>query len=191
MTSRMHKTSRRRIGPMPAHTWLSIRVELVEGRGEHYWPRPGRLFAAARSHFYAQLATAIDDAFGRWDRSHLHEFDLADGTRIGMPHPESGDEDMLDETRENLSRLQTSEQFIYVFDLGDDWTHLCTVAEASIDPRDALGVVPNAPLPYFGWGNIPDQYGRAWAGEDAQSPIPLDPELRDLPPLRPGWGSTH
>jgi len=89
MTSRMHKTSRRRIGPMPAHTWLSIRVELVEGRGEHYWPRPGRLFAAARSHFYAQLATAIDDAFGRWDRSHLHEFDLADGTRIGMPDPES------------------------------------------------------------------------------------------------------
>lgn len=108
-----------------------------------------------------------------------------------MLDPESGDEDILDETRENLSRLQTSQQFIYVFDLGDDWTHLCTVDDASIDPRDALGAVPNVPLPYFGWGNIPDQYGRAWAGEDAQSPMPLDPELRDLPPLRPGWGPTH
>ena len=188
MTSRIHKSSRRRAGPMRARTWLSIRVELVEGRGERYWPRPGRLFAAARSHSYAQLATAIDDAFARWDRSHLHEFEFADGTRIGTPNPEWENEDVLDETRENLSRLQTSQQFIYVFDFGDDWTHLCTVVESSIDPRDALGVIPNGPLPYFGWGNIPDQYGRAWAGEDAESPTPLDPELTDLPPLRPGWG---
>jgi hypothetical protein len=52
-------------------------------------------------------------------------------------------------------------------------------------------VVPNAPLPYFGWGNIPDQYGRAWAGEDAGSPTPSDPELTDLPPLRPGWGPSN
>ena len=59
---------------------------------------------------------------------------------------------------------------------------------ASIDPRDALGVIPNAPLLYFGWGNIPDQHGRAWAEEDAESP--LDPELTDLPPLRPGWGPS-
>jgi len=31
-----------------ARIWLSIRVELVEGRGERLWPRPGRFFAAAR-----------------------------------------------------------------------------------------------------------------------------------------------
>ena len=31
------------------------------------------------------FATAIDDAFGRWDRSHLHEFTLADSTVI-TPH---------------------------------------------------------------------------------------------------------
>ena len=173
---------------MGTRTWLSIRVELVEGRGERYWPRPGRLFAAARSHSFAQLASAIDDAFARWDRSHLHEFELADGTRIGTHDLESGDEDLLDEIREKLSRLQTSQQFIYVFDLGDGWTHLCTVVETSIDPRDALGVVPNAPLPYFGWGNIPDQYGRAWAKADDEALTPLDPKLTDLPPLRPGWG---
>jgi Plasmid pRiA4b ORF-3-like protein len=173
---------------MPMRTWLSIRVELVEGRGEHYWPRPGRLFAAAKSHSYAQLATAIDDAFARWDRSHLHEFELIDGTRIGISNPELDNEGVLDETRETLSRLQTSQQFIYVFDFGDDWTHLCTVVDASLDPLDALGLVPNAPLPFFGWGSIPDQYGRAWAEEDAESSIPIDPELTDLPPLRPGWG---
>lgn len=191
MTSRIHKSSRRRPGPMRAGTWLSIRVELVEGRGERYWPRPGRLFAAARSHSYGQLATAIDDAFARWDRSHLHEFELADGTRIGKPDPEMDDDAVLDETREHLAKLQASQQFIYVFDFGDDWTHLCTVLEVGIDPHDVLGVVPNAPLPYFGWGNIPDQYGRAWAEEDAEARTMLDPELTDLPPLRPGWGPKN
>lgn len=173
---------------MPARIWLSIRVELVEGRGERYWPRPGRLFAAARSHSYAQLATSINDAFARWDRSHLHEFQLADGTRIGRPDPDIDSDNVLDETREDLSKLGVAQQFIYAFDFGDDWTHLCTVVEAGIDPHEVLGLVPNAPLPYFGWGNIPDQYGRAWADEDPESPPPLDPELTDLPPLRPGWG---
>jgi hypothetical protein len=50
---------------------LSLRVDLIEGHGEEYWPRPGRIFAAARSHTFKQLADAIDDAFARWDRSHL------------------------------------------------------------------------------------------------------------------------
>jgi hypothetical protein len=175
---------------MGVRPWLSIRVELVEGRGERYWPRPGRLFAAATSHSYAELATAIDDAFARWDRSHLHEFVLADGTRIGTPGPDM-DDDVIDESRERLSNLQASHQFIYVFDFGDDWTHLCTVVAAGIDPHEVLGVVPNAPLPYFGWGNIPDQYGRAWAEEDVEALTRLDPELTDLPPLRPGWGPTR
>jgi hypothetical protein len=31
------------------------------------WPRPGRIFAAARSHSFRQLAAAIDLAFARWD----------------------------------------------------------------------------------------------------------------------------
>ena len=60
-----------------ARTWLSIRVDLVEGGGHtSIWPRPGRIFAAARSHTFAALAHAIDDAFARWDRAHLHRFAL-------------------------------------------------------------------------------------------------------------------
>src|SRR6266581_4327456 len=107
MTGRIHKPSRRRAGRIVVQTWLSIRVELVEGRGERYWPRPGRLFAAAVSHSYAQLATAIDDAFARWDRSHLHEFELADGTRVGMAEAELDvDESVVDERILNLSRLK-------------------------------------------------------------------------------------
>lgn len=184
------KPTSRHVGPRLMPDWLSIRVELVERQGVRYWPRPGRLFAASKSHSYAQLATAIDNAFARWDRSHLHEFELADGTRIGIADPELDDEGVLDETLEKLSRLVTSQQFIYVFDFGDDWTHLCTVMNTSIDPRDTLGVIPGAPLPYFGWGSIPDQYGRAWAEDYAESQTPPDPELRDLPPLRPGWGPS-
>lgn len=75
-----------RSGPLMARPWLSIRVDLVEGGGHaSIWPRPGRIFAAARRHTFAALATAIDDAFARWDRAHLHRFTLADGTQIGRP----------------------------------------------------------------------------------------------------------
>jgi hypothetical protein len=48
-----------------ARTWLSIRVELVSGHGAEFWPRPGRVFAAARSHSFGQLAEAIDVSFAR------------------------------------------------------------------------------------------------------------------------------
>ena len=65
-----------------ARTWLSIRVDLIAGHGEHLWPRPGRILAAARSHTFSDVADAIDDALARWDRSHLQEFTLADGTRL-------------------------------------------------------------------------------------------------------------
>ncbi|MBI3745487.1 MAG: hypothetical protein HY264_02965 [Chloroflexi bacterium] len=91
-------------------TWLSIRVDLVEGRGERMWPRPGRIFAAALSHTFAALATAIDDAFA---------------------------------------------------------------------------------LAYWGWGAIPDQYGRRWDGDDGEHRLPRDPRGTDLPPLRPGWGRAR
>jgi hypothetical protein len=41
----------------------SIQVDLVEGHGEQFWPRPGRTFAPARSHSFAQFAHAIDNVF--------------------------------------------------------------------------------------------------------------------------------
>ena len=65
-----------------ARTWPSIRVDLIEGHGEQYRPRPGRIFTAARHHTFKQLADAIDDAFACWDHSHLQEFTLADGRRL-------------------------------------------------------------------------------------------------------------
>ncbi len=175
-----------------ARTWLSIRVDLVDGGGLSLWPRPGRIFAAARSHSFAHLATAIDDAFARWDRAHLHTFDLGEsgGLLIDQYWDDPPSDSRVDDAV-NLSLLLAGQQFVYVFDLGDNWAHLCTVGPERIDPLDTLGIIPDRPMPYWGWGGIPDQYGRRWDGDDGETPPPADPELTDLPALQPGWGRRH
>ena len=168
-----------------AHTWLSIRVELVSGRGMNLWPRPGRIFAAARSHSFRQLADAVDAAFGRWDLAHMHMFTLADGTELTALEQwdrEAPDGSVASDTTK-LSRLTLGEQFAYLFDLGDDWAHLCTAATQRIDPLDELGTVPVDPLPCFGWGDLPDQYGRRWDADDGESPEPNGPPA-SLPTFR-------
>ena len=165
-------------------------MDLIAGHGEAVWPRPGRVFAASRSHTFAQLATAIDDAFARWDRSHLHEFTRADGYRLGILSDEDDDsEHLLDYRRIKLGRLTPGEQFAYVFDFGDQWEHLCSVGPRRIDPLETLGIVPDQPRPYFGWGDIPDQYQRRWDGDDGESPPPRRARqpYADLPPLLHRW----
>jgi hypothetical protein len=172
--------------------WLSIQVELIEGGGTTLWPRPGRIFAAAGAHTFAQLAAAIDDAFARWDRAHLHSFELPDGTLVTGPIEwDDPPENAVDGHRTKLSTLAAGAQFLYTFDLGDDWTHLCTVAPRRIDPLEQLGIVPDAPLPYWGWGAIPDQYGRRFDGDDGEHRLPPNPGYTDLPPLRPHWGPNR
>jgi len=83
-----------------------------------------------------------------------------------------------DYRRVKLSRLHPGEQFAYVFDLGDDWAHLGTVGARQIDPVQVLGILPDAPLPYWGWGDIPDQYRRRWDSDDGESPAPASPRAR-------------
>jgi Plasmid pRiA4b ORF-3-like protein len=175
-----------------ARTWLSVRVELVGGRGLDLWPRPGRIFAAARSHTFAQLAHVIDVAFARWDLAHMHMFTLADGTEVTTQAHWDGDapDGSIDSPTTKLGRLSPGDQFAYVFDFGDDWTHLCTIDEQKIDPLDTAGFRPTTPTAYWGWGTLPDQYDRAWDGDDGETPPPKRPTrpLADLPPILPGWG---
>lgn len=175
-----------------ARTWLSIRIELIDGGGQTLWPRPGRIFAAARAHTFAQLATAIDDAFARWDCAHLHMFDLGErgGLLIDRYWDDPPREARLDHTV-RLGALLAGQQFVYVFDLGDDWAHLCTVAKQRIDPLDTIGILSDRPLPYWGWGSIPDQYGRCWDEDDGETRQPANPQLADLPALHPGWGTRR
>jgi hypothetical protein len=181
-----------------ARTWLSVRVELLGGRGEDLWPWPGRIFAVAPSHTFLDLAEAIDDAFARWDRSHLSMFTLADGRVV--TDDETGQEmavtsfgpvvDTLDiESAKVGGMLSLGAVFQYTFDLGDNWEHRCVVGDRKIDPLDELGIVPDKPLPYWGWGSIPDQYGRNWDGDDGESPMPQRPQA--LHPMQTGqWPAT-
>jgi len=178
-----------------ARTWLSVRVELVGGRGVDLWPRPGRIFAAARSHTFAQLAHAIDVAFARWDLAHMHMFTLADNTEVTTRAHWDGDapDGSLDSSTTKLGRLTPGDQFAYVFDFGDDWTHLCTIDKQKIDPLHTAGFTPTTPTAYWGWGNLPDQYDRARDGDDGETPQPKRPTrpMADLPPILPGWGPTR
>ena len=92
---------------------------------------------------FEQFAQAVDDAFGRWDRSHLHEFTLAHGTAISPARRWDGNEQegSIDGSKARLSRLRCGERFAYVFDLGDMWAHYCTVAAGLADPMETLGVI--------------------------------------------------
>lgn len=176
-----------------ARTWLSISVELLGGRGEEFWPRPGRIFAVGPSHTFADLADAINGAFARWDLSHLSMFTLADGTVV--TDPETGEELTtspfgpitlsLDMTSTKVATtLQPGAEFRFVFDLGDDWTHRCVVEEKKVDPMEVLGIRPSMPLASWGWGAMPDQYGRRWADDDGQGRTPR--RLRTPHPMLDG-----
>ena len=181
----------RRYGGSVARTWLSLTVELVEGAGFRFWPRPGRVFAVGRKHSFEQLATAIDVSFGRWDLSHLWQFELAGHIYVAPEHPdwESGESDTVLPSTSRLSRLVAGDEFVYEFDLGDSWLHICRVAEGRIDPSEVLGDVPAEPTAYDGWGILPDQYLRRFADDDGDTQEPPDQRNRDLPPFRPWWGS--
>ncbi|KAB1915604.1 plasmid pRiA4b ORF-3 family protein [Micromonospora sp. AMSO31t] len=167
---------------------LSIAVELVTGRGRDWWPRPGRVFAASPVHTFAEFAEAVDVAFGRWDLGHLRMFVLPGGVQVSWSAWRAGP--AFPGTRDGrscrLALLRPGMSFAYVFDLGEDWTHLCTVTRAADTPP----APPRAPRPVGGWGNLPDQYGRTMPGEPPEA-CPgrgSTAMLRDLPPLLPSWG---
>jgi hypothetical protein len=123
------------------------------------------------SHSFAQFATAIDAAFARWDLSHLHEFELGDGRLIGFPD-DSYEPDVvwLDHAKLKVaSTVNPGDECTYVFDLGDNWRHRCVVAAKKADPLVESGVVPERPVAIWGWGSIPDQYGRqSFDGDEDQ-----------------------
>jgi len=167
-----------------ARTWLSISVELLGGRGESLWPYPGRIFAVGPSHTFAALADAINTAFARWDFAHLSEFTLSDGRIVadlevndGPAESISGPITMpLDMATTKVSRtVSAGDEFRFIFDFGDRWVHRCVVEPHKVDPMEVLGIRPKAPLAYWGWGAMPDQYGRRWMDDDGESRAPRRP----------------
>lgn len=151
-----------------ARTWLQIKVDLLGGGGVRCKPSPGRIFIVGPGHTFEQLARAIDAGFARWDLSHLHEFELADGRLIGYPDDTyAPDVVWLDHAGLKVTRVvKPGEVFTYVFDLGDNWQHTCTVLDEKADPIESYGIVPDGPVAVWGWGSIPDQYGRRSFDDD-------------------------
>jgi hypothetical protein len=147
---------------------LQIKVELVSGLGGEFEPPPGRVFAVAPSVTFERFADAINRAFGRWDFSHLHAFELTDGRRIGFPDEDFGEGGWIDHATAKLgSTLKPGERFEFVFDFGDDWRHRCGVLSDKLDAREEFGEVPREPVILWGWGWLPDQYGRENDDESA------------------------
>lgn len=141
------------------------------------------------------LADAINDAFARWDRAHLPLFTLAASREV--TDKETGAEIAnsiagpisrpLDIATVKVARvLDPGAEFRFTFDLGDSWAHRCRVGEEKIDPLEELGIRPDRPLPYWGWGSIPDQFGRRWADDDGESRPPRRPS-RPHPMLLQDW----
>jgi hypothetical protein len=137
--------------------WYIIRVELTSGRAETFDPPPGRDLLVSPNHTFRQLAELISACFARWDLGHLYAFRMADGTRIGT---EFDDPPSRVAARTKLARRHEDEVFEYEFDFGDGWVHRCTVLEVDVTPEDSYGVRPRGPVAVWGWGSMPDQYGR-------------------------------
>ncbi len=149
---------------------MILRVVLLAQGGEELASPPGRDLLVRDTHTFGDLAAAIDRAFARWDLSHLHEFRLVDGRRIGMIDPAGFEDDAagLDERKIPLQQagLRPGDTFEYVFDFGDSWEHRCTVLRRDVDPAKESGASPSEIVPVFGWGTIPDQYGRTTIDQD-------------------------
>jgi hypothetical protein len=89
---------------------------------------------------------------------HLYAFELADGTRIESDPEEPSSRPAA---RTRLGPREQGETFEYEFDFGDGWLHGCTVIEIGIDQEEQYGDRPKTPVAVWGWGSMPDQYGRS------------------------------
>src|SRR5690625_3864506 len=174
--------------------WMAISVELLGGMGEELWPYPGRVFAVSSTHTFTQLASSIDVAFSRWDLSHLAMFTLPDGRII--TDAQTGQElanavvgpllNPLDISKTKIGDvLAPEDEFRYEFDFGAGWAHRCFIEVEPLDPLEVLGSVPSQPRAFWGWGEIPDQYGRRTEDDDGQTKLPRRPRTR-----HPMFGTT-
>lgn len=162
--------------------WMTIRVVLADGQGIELDPAPGRVMLTHTEHTFAELADAVDAAFGRWDPTPAHEFEVEGrlvasdpaGLPVLMPdaHPEDSDARTLGEVG-----LRRGSRFSYLFDPQQRWVHRCRVEEVGLDPFTLVEEEPELPVPVFGWGDVPDQYGRLEEDDEAYLP---DEALADV-----------
>lgn len=162
--------------------WFTVRVVLLGREGDPATTEPGRIMLVRSDHTFADLAEAVDTAFGRWDLTPPHSFDLpgrslwSDVTLAddGEERPRASSSVQVGEVG-----LRVASTFRYVFDLGEVWEHHCEVERDDVDPLAEYGDEPDLPVPVYGWGAIPDQYGRDT--EDDEDEAPAEPEAEPEP----------
>lgn len=155
--------------------WMTIRVVLADGQGIELDPAPGRIMLAHARHTFAELAEAIDAAFGRWDPTPDHEFDvegrqvISDPDLLPLLGPDAVAEDSEAVTLSEAG-VRLGSRFTYLFDREQRWIHACLVEEVELDPFALVEEEPDYPVPVFGWGDVPDQYGRIEEDDEAYLP---------------------
>jgi hypothetical protein len=137
--------------------WMTVRVVLLGQPDAPLDDPPGRVLLVHADHTFGDLAEAIDVALGRWDLSPVHRFDVEGRILVA-----GGDEEIEDSDEVTIGSvgLRAGSRFSYVFDLGELWEHDCLVEDTAVDPFEATGEEPDGPVAVFGWGTLPDQYGR-------------------------------
>jgi hypothetical protein len=125
-----------------------------------------------------KLHQAIQIAMG-WTDSHLHQF-VVGGICYGMPDPDWGDMETLDETRYKLNQIMRAEKdsIIYEYDFGDGWEHKITLEK--ILPFDQKTRLPQC---VKGKGACPpEDVGGIWGYYDFLEAIadPSHPEHEDF-----------
>lgn len=160
--------------------WMTVRVVLAARDGTAIPQAAGRVILARADHTFAQFAQAIDTAFGRWDLTPVHEFDV-DGRRLlsDVTADQGDTAEASDGVRLGEAHLRPSTPFSYVFDLGENWQHRCDVESLAVDVG-RYGGEPQLPVAVFGWGTIPDQYGREREEDDEESGGPVIPTAHRL-----------
>ena len=121
----------------------------------------------------AVLHEVVQSAMG-WTNSHLHEFEIA-GRRYGIPDPDWGAQEIVDEARGKLFRLvKQGDRFGYLYDFGDNWAH-----HLSVDKVVAAEPGVRYPRCIAGQGACPpEDVGGPWGYEEFQASLsdPSHPE---------------
>lgn len=154
--------------------WMTVRVVLLAHGDERLEPPPGRVLLVRADHTFAEFAEAVDSAFGRWDPTPPSEFAVG-GRRLVSDldaDPGPGEAAMADTCELGGVGLRAGDTFRYLFDLGEQWLHDCDVEELGVDPFAVYGEEPSWPVPVFGWGTLPDQYGREHEEDDDEAAGP-------------------
>ena len=135
--------------------WLSVGVTLRSGGDGALDTPPERALVASPRHTFADLALAIDDAFGRWELGRRRQFTLEDGTRVGeISARERRRPDVLDYRRIRLQCLENGERFGYTVEDGRRWTHECLLV-GPLDPDEVVPDRPGHPVVYQSAGRVP------------------------------------